>query len=91
MMNEITSKNELSTTKSIIITGANSGIGYFTALNLAKMSYTVIMVCRNEEKAVKSKSNILKKVPDANIDVIIGDLSSITKVHDLVTKIQKKR
>lgn len=89
-MNAITSENELLDTKNIVITGANSGIGYFTALNIAKMKHTVIMVCRNEKKALESKNNILKKIPDANLDVIIGDLSSIAKVQDLITDIQKK-
>lgn len=89
-MNEITSKNELSVTKNIVITGANSGIGYFTTLNLTKISHKVIMVCRNEERALKSKEDIIKKVPDANLDIIIGDLSSISKVQTLVTEIQKR-
>ena len=72
-----TDKNELSSTKSIIITGANSGIGYFTTLNLAKIGHKVIMICRNEEKAIKAKNDILNNVPNANLDVFIGDLSSI--------------
>ena len=89
-MNEVTGKNELSYTKRIVITGANSGIGYFTTLDLVKLGHQVIMVCRNEEKAIKSKNKILNNVPEAKIDVIIGDLSSIKKVQDLATEIQKR-
>ena len=33
--------------KVIIVTGANSGLGYFTSLELARNNAEVIMACRN--------------------------------------------
>ena len=38
--------------KICLVTGANSGLGYATALGLAKMQAKVIMLCRNEEKGI---------------------------------------
>ena len=89
-LKEIDGKKELQSLKNIIITGTTSGIGYYAALNLTKMGHKVIMVCRNEEKAIKTKNAIIKLVPQAKIDVVLGDLSSIKKVEDLAKEIQKK-
>ena len=89
-MNDTISKKLIESLKCIVVTGANSGIGYYTALNLSKLNHNVVMVCRNEEKAQIAKSKILKEVPQAKIDVVIGDLSSIKKVTDLAYEIEKK-
>ena len=44
-----------------IVTGANSGIGYETALALVKKSATVTMACRNEAKGNAAAQQILQR------------------------------
>ena len=39
--------------KSVLVTGASSGIGYHTAIHLAKVGYTVLATVRREEDADK--------------------------------------
>ncbi|MBN2440710.1 MAG: SDR family NAD(P)-dependent oxidoreductase, partial [Spirochaetales bacterium] len=45
--------------KTVIITGANTGIGKATALGLAGKGYHVIMACRSKEKGEKAQSEII--------------------------------
>ena len=49
-------------TKTIMITGANSGIGYKTELGLAKDGHKVIMVCRSKERGEKVAGAVLAKL-----------------------------
>ena len=44
--------------KTVIITGANSGIGKETARDLAKRGARIIMACRNLETANAAKGNL---------------------------------
>ena len=44
--------------KSVIITGSNTGIGYFMVKALASKGANVTMACRNLQKAERSKERI---------------------------------
>jgi NAD(P)-dependent dehydrogenase (short-subunit alcohol dehydrogenase family) len=46
------------TGKTVIITGANSGIGLETALAMARLDARVIMACRNMKTAQLAKGNV---------------------------------
>ena len=48
------------TGKVCIVTGANSGIGYFGALGLAEMGAEIAMVCRNAERGEEAAEKIAK-------------------------------
>lgn len=67
--------------KVIIVTGANSGIGYFTALELARNDATVVLGCRSKSRAEKAIADIKKQVPHANLFFIELDLSSLESVR----------
>lgn len=67
--------------KYVIITGANTGIGKETAAELARRGATVIMACRNTEKAEAAKAEIIA-------DYGIGRPTALTK-NILNSKIKK--
>ncbi|XP_065565274.1 retinol dehydrogenase 14-like isoform X1 [Artemia franciscana] len=67
--------------KTVIITGANSGIGKETALDMAKRGAKVIMACRNLERAEKAKEEILSIVNEGDVTVKHLDLASLKSVN----------
>ncbi|MCK7533105.1 MAG: SDR family NAD(P)-dependent oxidoreductase [Marinilabiliales bacterium] len=76
--------------KVALVTGANSGIGYETALAFAMKKMTVILACRNFEKGQKAKNAILKSFTDAQIEVMQLDTSSLNSVKHFSIEFLKK-
>ncbi len=74
--------------KFAIITGANSGIGYETALGLAKKDAMVVLACRDMRKAEGAKSRILETYPKANIKPMKADMASLAGVKQFAKHFQ---
>lgn len=74
----------------IIVTGANSGLGFETTLALAKKGAKVIMACRSFPKANIAKEKIQQQVPNADLEVIEIDLSSLKSVRKFAKDYQAK-
>lgn len=77
-------------TRTAVITGANSGIGFETAKGLAKLGHSIIMVCRTKEKGDKALAEIINATGNQNIELMIADLSSQKQIRELGTKILSK-
>ncbi|MDH5403060.1 MAG: SDR family oxidoreductase [Candidatus Heimdallarchaeota archaeon] len=77
-------------TKLILITGANAGIGFQTALGLAKENHQIIMVCRNKERGEKAKQSIIQQTGNNSIDLLLADLSLQSDIRNLVSEIEIK-
>ncbi|MET8910807.1 oxidoreductase [Micromonospora sp. NPDC004551] len=63
-----------------MVTGANSGIGYVTARELARRRAQVVLACRDPERGRAALARIRSEVPDARLElrqVDLGCLSSI--------------
>lgn len=76
------------TNKLCIITGANSGIGFETAKELARRGAFIVMVCRNEDKAEAAKQAIQRELPSAGIDIVLCDFSMQDDIHKASAEIQ---
>ncbi len=76
--------------KIVIITGANSGIGYVTALEIAKLGAKVIMVCRNKDKGEVARQEIIKKSNNTAVFLKIADLSSQKQIRLLAEDLKKE-
>ncbi len=73
-----------------LVTGANTGLGYETALELARLETKVILACRNKEKAKTAMERIKTEVPDAQLEFLELDLSSLESVKQAATTYKKK-
>lgn len=73
--------------RTAVVTGANSGLGYVTALELARHGARVTLACRSEERGVASVRRLLREVPEAEVEfreLDLADLASVrTFCHEL--------
>jgi NAD(P)-dependent dehydrogenase (short-subunit alcohol dehydrogenase family) len=76
--------------KVAVVTGANSGIGFQTALGLAAKDLEVILACRNVQKAEEAESRIKGEYPQAKIKSIQVDLSSLRQVREFADQFQRQ-
>ncbi|XP_069758193.1 WW domain-containing oxidoreductase isoform X8 [Narcine bancroftii] len=67
--------------KVIIVTGANSGIGFETARSLALHGAHVVLACRNGVRATEATQKILEEWHKAKVEAMILDLSSLRSVQ----------
>ncbi|MCB0163859.1 MAG: SDR family oxidoreductase [Anaerolineae bacterium] len=64
-----------------VITGANSGLGYQTALALASKNAHVVMACRNLPKANAACDKIRQQAPTASLAVMPLDLADLASIR----------
>lgn len=76
--------------KIVIITGANSGIGKATALALANLGATVVMISRNKEKGLAALNEIKEKTKNPNVELLIADMSIQKEIRRVASEIIKK-
>lgn len=73
-----------------LITGANSGIGKVTALELAKKGMTIVMVCRNKEKGEQARGEIIAGSGNNNIELFLCDLAKLDDVERLAREVRNR-
>src|SRR5579883_3364601 len=76
--------------KICLITGATSGIGKATALGLARMGATVVMVGRDRARSEAVQSEIKARSGNSAVDLLIADLSSQASIRQLVRDFQQR-
>lgn len=69
------------TGKTAIVTGANSGLGFETALVLAHKGATVIVACRDATKAAAAMKSIRARAPSARLEFQALDLADLGSVR----------
>jgi len=77
--------------ESILITGANIGLGKETARQLAlrKETKKVILFCRNQAKAEEAKKDLEQKTERKIFEIIIGDVSDANSVRNAVANMKE--
>jgi NAD(P)-dependent dehydrogenase (short-subunit alcohol dehydrogenase family) len=77
--------------KIALVTGANSGIGFETAVSLVKFGATVVLPCRTQAKFDETKAAIVKRLGDEVAGRIVGlllDLSDLDSVRKCAADFQ---
>lgn len=66
----------------VVITGANSGVGYESALAFARKGARVVMASRSIDKLQQARQTLLQQVPKADVSIMKIDLGSLQSVRD---------
>jgi NAD(P)-dependent dehydrogenase (short-subunit alcohol dehydrogenase family) len=65
----------------VLITGANSGIGYYAALELARKGAHVLLGCRDKARGEAALVRLRAAVPAASVELVLLDLASLASVR----------
>lgn len=76
--------------KIALVTGANSGLGYYASRALAHKGAHVIMASRSKERAQSALNQISNEIPKASIEFMVLDLSSMSSIHAFAGEVQQK-
>ncbi len=68
--------------KVVLITGANSGTGLWTSIELAKLGAHVVMLCRDESRGLAAQEEIKRLSGSNNVDLMLCDLGSLQSVRE---------
>ncbi len=69
------------TNKTVIITGANSGIGLEAAVALAQQNAHVVIACRNPQKGEAAKAEIISRAGRGSATLMSLDLASFASIR----------
>lgn len=64
-----------------LVTGANAGIGYHTALGLARQGYEVVMLCRSAARGEEARQRIVRESGNDAIHLLQADLASLADIR----------
>ena len=70
-----------------VVTGASGGIGKETAKGLARTGATVLLLVRSRERGEAARGEIVRDVPDAEVQLVLADLSVQAEVRRAAAEI----
>lgn len=74
--------------KIIVITGANSGLGFESMKVLVSKGAHVIMACRSIERANKAREKVINEYPEGKIEILEYDQSSLASIDNFIVKLK---
>jgi NAD(P)-dependent dehydrogenase (short-subunit alcohol dehydrogenase family) len=78
------------TGKNVIVTGANSGIGFEACRVFARKGARIVLACRNADKAQQAARRITAETPNAVLEVASLDLASLASVREFAARVREQ-
>lgn len=76
--------------KIVLVTGANSGMGLATTVELARKGAKVIMVCRNRQRGEEALAAAKQKSHSEDIELMLCDLASLESIRSFAEEFTQK-
>lgn len=76
--------------KIALVTGANSGMGLATTVELARKGAKVIMVCRNRQRGEEALAAAKQKSHSVDIELMLCDLASLESIRSFAEEFTQK-
>ncbi len=73
------------TGKTVIVTGANTGIGYETALALFEAGAHVVLACRSERNAQDAEARVRKQGGKGSLEIAVLNLANLNAVREFAS------
>ena len=70
-----------------LVTGANSGLGLQTSLELARRGAYVLLGCRDSDRAARARDEIASSVPAAALEILPLDLADLSSVREAAARV----
>lgn len=74
--------------RTVLVTGANGGVGFWTSAQLAATGARVLLACRSAERGDAALRAIRARVPGADAEVVALDLASLASVEACVAAVR---
>ena len=74
--------------RTILVTGANTGLGFEASKVLAERGARVLLGCRSDEKAQRAMAEIEAEVPDADLEFVPLDQADLASVRRAAEQVQ---
>ncbi|MET7603356.1 oxidoreductase [Streptomyces avermitilis] len=72
--------------RTAVVTGANSGLGYVTARELARRGARVLLACRSESRGTEAGDRLVAEVPGADVNFVRLDLGDLDSVREFAAQ-----
>lgn len=76
--------------RTVVVTGGNAGVGYFTAEQLAGAGARVILACRDPERAEAAVSAIRRRVPGARVEAMPLDVTDRASIDSAAEHLRER-
>src|SRR6186713_2485108 len=76
--------------KRVLVTGANAGIGKWTAIGLAQLGADVVLHARNPEKGRAAREEIERAGGGTAVDLLLADFASLAEVRRLAAEVLER-
>lgn len=75
--------------RTAVVTGANSGLGYVTARELARKGARVVLACRSEARGRDAVERLLGELPGADVELRRLDLGDLASVREFAPRYER--